>query len=439
MHYLTVSFTHKNTDIKTREKLALDSDIKLISMQKMLLANESINEVILLSTCNRVEIITNVKEDKKSLKHIFKTLWIASKIPFKELENKADIYQDSGAIHHLFSVASSLDSLVIGETQISGQLKNAYKFSSFHGFCDKKLNKAVNEAFKCAAIVRNKTSISKTPISVSSVAVNKAKEILGGLDNVDALVIGSGEMGELAAKHLLSNGANVIIVSKNTQNAQKLAQKLSQNVKYDDFDNLKNLINSYQLIFSATSSSTPIINHDMLEQKVFKRYFFDIAVPRDIDIQNSENISVFAVDDLQDLVKKNLSLREEQAQEAYKIIGNSTKEFFQILKLQTIEPLIKNIRNQAMQIAKQEMQKAQKKGYLKQSSSDEVQKLLNQALNSFLHLPTKKIKQMLDLPDCDIIIKSLQYIFDIKDEEIKDINLYKNYDIKNNLNTKEAI
>jgi glutamyl-tRNA reductase len=206
MRYLTLSFTHKNTDIKVREKLALSDEEKSAKFQEELISHESINESIILSTCNRVEIILSVKSCDEVIDFVYEKLSNLSGISKEELEGRGDIYEDNGAIHHLFSVISSLDSLVIGETQIVGQLKDAYRFSFENGFCDQKLSRAMHHAFKCAAMVRSSTDISKNPISVSSVAVAKAKEIFGNIGGFTAILVGAGEMSELAAKHLIGNG-----------------------------------------------------------------------------------------------------------------------------------------------------------------------------------------------------------------------------------------
>lgn len=206
MSYLSISFTHKNTDIHTREKLAFSDDNARETFLKTILDNAIIKEAVLLSTCNRVEIITTVNEIEKAKEIILKTLVKYSELDYEDLSLRANIYETSGAIHHLFTVASALDSLVIGETQIVGQLKDAYRLSLAKGYCSQGITRAMTYAFKCAASVRTATSLGTGSVSVASTAVAKAKSLIPNNEGVKALVVGAGEMSELTVKHLLSLG-----------------------------------------------------------------------------------------------------------------------------------------------------------------------------------------------------------------------------------------
>jgi glutamyl-tRNA reductase len=391
----------------------------------MITNHENINEAVILSTCNRVEVITSVKECKESLSFILSVLSHVSGINKEELENRADVYENVGAIHHLFAVCSSLDSLVIGETQISGQLKSTFNFSHKNNFCGPKLRRAMQQCFKCAAAVRSSTDISKNPVSVSSVAVTKAKDLLKNLDGVNAVVVGAGEMSELAAKHLLASNANVIIINRSYENALSLAKKLGKNASAQPFSSLSEAVNKYPLVFSATGASHAIITNDMVEARVFERYWFDIAVPRDIEPCRFENVHVYAVDDLEEIVAKNLALREEQAKIAYSIVGEMTTEFFKKLQALSVDPIIKEIRNKAKESAFNEIEKAVKKGYMQSEMRESVEKIIHQVFNAFLHKPTINLKNVLELDESDKIIQSLQYFFDIDDERLKDMQITK--------------
>ena len=226
MAYMSVSFTHKNTDITVREKLSFSNDVRKKEILRLLASNSAIEECLVLSTCNRVEIFTVVSDFDEAQKFVLLALSRVSGVSYDELAERADIYEDYGAIHHLFAVAASLDSLVVGETQIVGQLKDAYKFAMQNARAGAQIARAIDEALKCAARIRNQTEISKNPISVSSVAVAMAKDRLGSLQGADAVVVGAGEMSELACKHLLANGANITILNRNLAGAQRLAASL---------------------------------------------------------------------------------------------------------------------------------------------------------------------------------------------------------------------
>jgi len=425
MQYLVVSFSHKNTDLHTREKLALGDEKKRESVYQNLISSPVINEVIILSTCNRVEIIASVKDPFKAGDHIIQELSKVSKIDFDELEGRADIYEDNGAIHHIFSVASALDSLVIGETQISGQLKEAFKEAFEKGFASQKLARVMHFAFKCSKDVRNSTDISKNPVSIASAAVAQAKEIFNNLGGYSAIVIGTGEMGILAAKYLISNGCNVILVGRNMEKTKKIARDLGESVEPNSIQNIKSLINRYRLLFTATSSKEPIITKDMVEKKDFERFWFDMAVPRDIEDIDFENIKIYVVDDLKAIVNKSLALREEQAKEAYRIVGKYTKEFFKWLQTLSIEPIIKGIREQAKEASLEEIKKAVKKGYIPKELEKNVTKILHNAFNKFLHKPTKNLKSIAEDPTADTIAESIKYIFDLNGDEYNQLNRYR--------------
>ncbi|EAJ5693175.1 glutamyl-tRNA reductase [Campylobacter fetus] len=417
MHYVSISFTHKNTDIGVREKLSFSDNNRRREILRLIGANDSIAESMALSTCNRVEIFAYVLDTQSSIRHILNSISILTLVPFEALELRADIYEDQGAIHHLFAVASSLDSLVVGETQIAGQLKEAFKFAYDNEDCGVNISSAMHFAFKCAAEVRALTTISKNPVSVSSVAVAKAKEIYGNIGGMSAVVIGAGEMSRLAAQHLINAEVNVIIINRDDIKAQTLAKELGELASYASFDKLSEYINRYRLIFSATGAPNAIITNEIIEQKDFHRYFFDIAVPRDIDIEEDEYIHVYAVDDLEEIVRTNLALREEQASIAYSIVGKSTTSFFKWRLSEGSTPAIKALRLKAKDIACKEIEKAVKKGYLKCSDQDEASKLVHQVFKAFLHTPSVRLKEK----NSDDILKALEYLFDIKIQ--KDENL----------------
>ncbi len=437
MNYLIVSFSHKNTDIFTREKIAFNSEDKKKDFSQKLLEHSDINEVLILSTCNRVEIFASVKNCENALEHIFYELSEFFSISVGELKNKADIYEDNAAIHHIFSVASSLDSVVVGETQIVGQIKDAFQFCFEQGFCSQKIARVMHHTFRCAAAVRSSTEISSSPVSISSVAVNKAKELAGGsLAGFSAIVIGAGEMSRICAEYLIKNGCNIIIINRNINKAQELAKELGETTIAEGFDKLENFINKYRFLFSATSSDEYIIKNDMVEDVDFKRHWFDIAVPRDIeDSCKEKNINLFSVDDLKSVVSQNKAFREQQAGIAYSIIGKFTIDFYKWLQTLQVEPIIKRMREMARRSAQKELERAVKKGYLPKEHKDEVEKILHQAFNTFLHKPTCNLKKVAEDPEFDTIVQSFQYLFGINEDQKKKMNMYKcEYHMEKGLN-----
>lgn len=442
MHYITLSFTHKNTELEVREKLAFNSDEKLLDFYSYLDGMEAVNESIVLSTCNRVEIILSVNGISGVGERIYDYLADFSGVDINVLRDSGDMYEDVEAVHHLFSVVSSLDSLVIGETQIVGQVKKAFQFSYENNFSGQKMARVMHHAFRCSGMVRNTTDISKNPISVASVAVTKAKDIFGGnLGGYSAVIVGAGEMSTLAAKHLATGGANLIIVNRDLEKAYKLAEQIEGvSVSVEPFSELGNLVNHYRLLFSATSAPESIINEDIITETSFHRYWFDLAVPRDIEEYENEEISIYAVDDLQDIMNENKQIREQNAQKAYAIIAQFTEEFFKWLQTLSVDPLIKEIRDMAKECSSQELSKAIQKGYIPKEYEASMQKVLHQAFNTFLHEPTKKLKNVSELPQSDTVVQAIQLFFGLNAKQRKALDIYKcDYQIENDLKEKDTM
>lgn len=419
MDYFCISFTHKNTDLALREKLSLSDLSKKKEFLKLITSKDDITESFIINTCNRVEILAFAKNTKGIDKHIINSLALLCGVSSEDLMQRADIFEGSGALHHLFSVASSLDSLVVGETQITGQLKDGFNFAKENGFCGENLAFALHHALKCAAKVRNETQISKNPISVASVAVSKAKELLA-LEGKEALIIGAGEMANLAAKHLLQAGAKVLILARSLEKAKILSEDLGEKSRFDSLEHLEFYLQKHDLIFCATGAASPIITDEMLPTCDFKRYFFDMAVPRDVLLSPHQNIELFAVDDLKEIVQRNLALRENEAKIAYRIISASTQEFFKILSDLTLTPTIKALRLRAKQCASKQLQIALSKGYLKKSDEEEARKLIHQVFKAFLHEPTIRLKNLQS--NAQNFTQSLEYLFGLNQGENNEIH-----------------
>lgn len=436
MHYVTLSFTHKNTPIETREKLAFNDEENFKAFYKKILALETVNEILIISTCNRVEIVASVKDNDHIADIILSELIDHHRLLPYELDEKGEVYKDVDAVHHLFKVISSLDSVVLGETQIVSQIKEAFAFSYENGFSGQKIARVMHNAFRCSAAVRSVTDISKNPVSVASVAVAKAKEIFGGnIGGYTSVVVGAGEMGELTAKHLAKAGANVILVNRNMEKAHHLAQMIDHvTVTVEPFSELKNLVNHYRLLFSATGAQGTVIDENIIEETTFERHWFDIAVPRDIAECECDNINIYTVDDLRSIMDDNIKQREVSAQKAYAIVGKFTEDFFKWLQTLSVDPLIKEIRQMARECSMNEIEKAIKKGYIAQEVEDQVTKIVHQAFNSFLHQPTQKLKTIAEQPQADTVVQSIQLFFGLNSKQRKAIDTYKcDYQIEKDL------
>lgn len=425
MQHIVISFTHKNTDISTREKLAFNNDVEKESFLKKVLKNNIITEAILLSTCNRIELILNTPVCKDAIEVAIEEFHNHSTLTIDDLSNRADIYENEGAIHHIFTVASSLDSLVVGETQIAGQLKDAFKFSIEKEFSGQNLSRVLHYAFKCAARVRNATQLGSGSVSVASTAVSQAKQLYKNSDGVRALVIGAGEMSELACRHLLKYGFNVVICSRNIKKARVLAHSIISDGNGDEYshdqieiqpyEELENLLNSMRLMITATSAPYPIIKKEMIKEFKHTRNWFDIALPRDIEDMEIDDVNIYSVDDLQCIVDENMELRAEQAKEAYAIVGNMTSEFYTWLKTLSVEPVIKELHLKGEEIIEKKIQNALKKHFIKKEDEENITKLCQTVMNEFLHQPTKKLKDVSKSMEGDIVLGTTQNLFGLEE------------------------
>ncbi len=408
MYYLNISFSYKNSTLAVREKLSYPDDSHKHECLKKINSSEFISETILISTCNRMEVFSSCSDLAKATQHIFELLSIRAGISIEELEGRADIYDDSTAIHHIFSVASSLDSMVIGETQIAGQLKDAFRFAYDNKYCDKKLARAIKSAFKCAAKIRNATDISSKPVSMASVAVSKLKSLVDDINGKKALIIGVGEMSEITAKHLVSNGADVYIINRTRHKADKLAKECK--AKVIDYKELANVINSFEILYTATSSPEPIITDAIIKPCDFDRYWFDLALPRDINYTIGERINLFVIDDLKLIIDENLTLREDGARMAHGILGRGVVEFFEWLNTLDVEPMIKEIYMRAYKSAEEETKRVVSKGFIPKEYENEAQKMCEQALKRFLHDMVSQMRNSDEKSRTDITNTMMNYI-----------------------------
>jgi len=418
VHYLLVSLSHKNSDIAIREKLSFDQERQAKIMEE-LTNNAVINESVVISTCNRLEVVVNTTKPSDALGRVMETLHNHSGVDRSELEGRADVFEDEGAVKHLFSVAGALESIVVGENQIIGQLRDSYNYAQEKQFCKTKLSRLFGHAFRCAAEIKSVTDIGKNPVSVASAAVVLAKEALGGnLGGFSAVVFGTGEMSVLTMKHLVANEVNVILVGRDRDKGIQVASEISDKIVVAPYSELANLINSHRIFFTATSAPHAVITDDMVVEKDFNRYWFDLAVPRDIDIKRCEKIKVYTVDDLKTVVEKNMSLREEEASKAYKVVGEYTNSFFSWLDTLSVDPIIKALRQNAQQAAKNEIEKAVAKGYIPPEYQKSLSQVLHNAFSAFLHQPTVAIKEIADKPEADAVINVVKRLFDIEQDRL---------------------
>ena len=409
-----------------REKLAFANDEEKKEMLKQLTTFEFVYEAFIISTCNRVEIVLATRDNFSSYHAVLGLMSQRSDLNFYELKSAAKRHDDEEAVEHIFSVVSSLDSLVIGESQITGQMKEAFRFSHANGTAGRKLNRVISYAVKCAAEVRNATNISQNPISIASVAVAQAHKLLGdNMQGMKGIVVGAGDMGVLAAKHLLRVGCDVVLIGRDLEKTQIVADSLGENVKADTMDALPKYINRYRLLFSATSAKEPVITREMIENETLPRHWFDMAIPRDIEDMDLEKLHLFRIDDLRSISNDNHALREEQAVRAAEIVGQYKEEFYAWLRALSIEPVIKQMRENVSESIDKEMERAIKKGFVPREYEENMRKMAEQMFNRFLHDPTQNLRHSSVEKKNANCIEAVKRMFNIDTENI-DFKQYKN-------------
>jgi len=426
MYYQVVSFSHHNCDQGIREKLAFSNNEEKIKMLNLLGAFDFVYETFIISTCNRVAIVLATRDNFSSYHAILGLMAQKSNLNFYELKSLAIRYDDEEAVEHIFSVVSSLDSIVIGESQITGQVKEAFMLSHRNETAGSRLNRMISYAVKCAAEVRNVTNISENPISIASVAVAQAHKVLGDtMAGMTAVVVGAGEMGVLATKHLLRAGCDVVILGRDKEKVELLAHTLGENVKADTVDKLKKYLNRYRLLFSATSAKEVLITQKMIENEALPRLWFDMAIPRDIEDIDIEKTELYRIDDLRSISQTNHALREEQAVRAAEIVEKYKDDFYTWLRALSIEPVIKQMRVHVSEIIDTEMKKAIKKGFVPAEAEENMRKMSEQMFKHFLHEPTQNLRRSSKEEKNANCLESIKKMFNINTDNI-DVKQYKN-------------
>ncbi|SDN90382.1 glutamyl-tRNA reductase [Desulfonauticus submarinus] len=376
---ILIGLNHKTAPVEIREKYALSSYSP--KEHNLLLNSKSLEEYLILSTCNRVEILAIGGAKDKILQELF-SFWVNfCNGSLEELQQHIYIYQDLEAIRHLFTVAASLDSMVVGEPQILGQLKTAYRQAVKAHTAKVILNRLLHKSFSVAKRVRTETNIASSAVSISYAAVKLAQKIFGNLKHSVALLIGAGEMAELAALHLLNNGVkNILVANRTFERAKELAIKFKG--KAVNYNNLIQTLTHVDIIISSTGAPYTILQAKEVKTILKKRkyrpmFFIDIAVPRDIDpdVNQLENVFLYDIDDLKEVVEENLASRKEEAKRASLIIEEEVEKFKIWLNSLDITPTIKELMSKGEQIAYKELYKTLKKLHLSPQEQKHIETL----------------------------------------------------------------
>jgi glutamyl-tRNA reductase len=399
---LLIGLNHKTASVEIREKLSFAK----ANPHPLQLLRERLKglfkEAFFLSTCNRVEFCVVVEDQAKDkfLEEFRKFLAGSAGINHEELTNYLYVYEDDLAVKHLFEVACGLDSMVLGEPQILGQMKDAYKKALEYKSTGLFLNKLLHRCFFTAKRVRTETGLGSGAVSVSYAAVILAKKILGSLSDKTVLLIGAGEMAELACTHLLTHGASKILIANRTlSKAVELAEKFKGKAYH--LSELKEVLTQADIVISSTGAEGFVVTKDLVASILRARkyrplFIIDIAVPRDVEpkVNSLENVYLYDIDDLQAVVAENLKHRQAQALRAQAIIEEEVLKMKRWLAELSLHPTINRLTEKIEAIRKKELEKTLKR--LRNLSPDEVKALevLTQSLvQKVLYYPIKFLKE----------------------------------------------
>ena len=391
-----IGVNHKTAPIELRERIAISRD-ELAEVTRALAAQPGVSECMIVSTCNRVELLAAVESPEADL-----TEFLNRHFGLDRAVLAPHIYEhrDQHAVRHLFRVAASLDSMVVGEPQILGQVKEAFATARAAGTVSGQLEHLLQSAFAAAKRVRSETAIGSNSVSIASVAVELARKIFGSLHGRTVFLVGAGKMSELAARHLVQQGAGAILVTNRTlERARMLAEPFDGRVI--PFEKLYETATDADIVISSTGAPHPIFRREHGQQFMHRRrnrpmFFIDIAVPRDVDpaMNKVEGIFVYDIDDLQAVAASHIAERQTQAGDAEALVNAEVERFHQRRRAVNVAPAIVSLQHQAEEIRQNELKRMHAKlGVLSAEQLAAVEALTRGLVNKFLHPPMQALKQ----------------------------------------------
>jgi glutamyl-tRNA reductase len=419
MELALVGLSHKTAPVEIRERLAFPSDA-LQTALTALVGRQEVNEAMILSTCNRVEVMVAETSDDERIRQF---LCEFHQIPHDAVSKHLYSFRNVDAIRHVFRVTSSLDSMVVGEPQILGQVKEAYRIASDAGTVGAHLSALMNRAFAVAKKVRSETGISQSAVSVSYAAVELARKIFGDLSGKTVMIIGASKMGELAAKHLKRNGVSSVLVTNRTfERAVELA-KIFEGAAVP-FEHFTDHMVGADIVITSTGAPHFIIPKSLAEQVIHRRknkpmFFIDIAVPRDIDpaVNEIDNAFLYDIDDLQQVIDANLKERLKEAMRAEEIIDNEVQAFCMKMQTREVVPTIVELRDSLEKLRRDEIERNRR--HLKDLSPEQqaaVDQITKSIVNKILHPPIEQLKQMANDPQGHDLAALIRKIFNVKSQ-----------------------
>jgi glutamyl-tRNA reductase len=416
---IVVGLSHHTAPIDVRERLAMQGDALDGAIDRLRAAAE---EVVLLSTCNRVEVYAARAGELDAVARDVTT--VLAELGGREVVPHLSSHHGADAVKHLFRVASSLDSLVIGEPQILGQLKDAIRAAQQRKLIGRQLNPVMRHAMVVAKRVRSETEVGSGQVSVPTVAVELAQRIFDELSGHVVLLVGAGEMAETAAKLLARHGTRLVVVNRSPGKAAELATAVGGEARR--WDDLAACLGEADVVVTSTASPDPVITVPLVKSIAKKRrgrslFLIDIAVPRDVDprVNELDNVFLYDIDDLSRVVAETLAGRAAEAERAEGIVADEAKSFAQRRTRETVTPVIVGLREKARQVLAAELDKTLR-GRLKHLAEDEAVKkalegMLAAQVNKLLHEPTTRLKELAMRDQGDEAAQLLSELFDLEE------------------------
>lgn len=424
MPLITVGINHKTAPVAIRERIAFAPE-KMFEALSSLVQQNRAEEAVIVSTCNRTELYCAV-ENEHNIELILAWLSDYHGIPLEELRRYCYSHLGDDSVRHIMRVASGLDSLVLGEPQILGQVKSAYAVSMEGCYVGQELQTLFQKTFSIAKKVRTDTAIGENPVSIAFAAVSLAQRIFADIRRSTALLIGAGQTIDLVARHLKENGIKRIIVANRTlERAEALAAEM--NAEAIMLADIGDYLHHADLVISSTASQLPIIGKGVVERAISKRrhqpmLLVDIAVPRDIEpeVEDVKDVYLYTVDDLHAVIEENVKARQDAAQAAEKIINEGVDAFRRTQESRKVSDMIVGFRQQAEQIKQTELEKALRGLESGQPADKVLQKLAHGLMNKLIHTPTQYLRAAGEQADQQALAIAAQVLGmnDDKDDEI---------------------
>lgn len=426
MHLILVGLNHKSAPVILREKLAFQPEQTGVAVAQLIQANgckeSQIIESIILSTCNRVEIYALVTNIEAGIERIRSFLSNFHNIPLNEFQAHLYSFFDFDVVKHLFSVASGIESMVIGETQIQSQVKQAFELAQKHKSVGPVLSTLFRNALTVGKRVRNETAISTLSLSISRHALNLMEQYYSNLTKLNVLVIGVGVISEITLRLLLKRGANnVKILNRTEQYARELAKVFG--IEAFGLDKLKECIKEADVIISSTSAPHIILDYDFvngaMEQRDRPLLIIDLAVPRDVDaeVNKLENVKLFDIDDLNEKIEYNREQRIKEIKAVREILHEETAKFLSWYQSIEVKPVITELRQKVEEIREQEFERALRRfeKVLSQKDVQVVNDLSRRIINKILHQPIVRLREEAKDGNGQVYTAAVRNLFSLKE------------------------